>query len=127
VATTQRQRDFARQLVGLESFIVDDVSFAGRTTQLQRDSGLADLAIALLATPGARVRIEGNVDATHDAAADVRLSLAMAQAAVDRLRELGVPAGRIQLSGRGAENPRLPNFTARGRSANRRIEAVGLK
>ncbi len=53
--------------------------------------------------------------------------MAMAQAAADRLVDLGVPRARIQVAGRGAENPRLPNFTARGRATNRRIEAVGLK
>jgi len=57
-------------------------------------------------------------------AADNRLSLAMAQAAGRRLTELGVEPGRIGLSGRGGESPLVPNFTARGRAANRRIEAV---
>jgi len=51
----------------------------------------------------------------------------MAQAATDRLVELGVPRGRLQIMARGSESPRLPNFTVRGRAANRRIEAVGLK
>ncbi len=124
---TPRQRQWAQDLGELSTFIVEDVTFAGRTTQLQRDSGLADLAIALLSSPTARVRIEGHVDATHDSQDDARLSMAMAQAAADRLRELGVPSNRIQVAGRGAESPRLPNFTARGRAANRRIEATGLK
>lgn len=127
VAWTPRQKEWAQLITGQESFIVEEVSFAGRTSQLQRDSGLADLAIALLSTPGGRVRIEGHVDATNDSPADMRLSLAMAQAAADRLRDLGIPSSRIQVSGRGSQNPRLPNFTARGRNTNRRIEAVGLK
>lgn len=127
VAQTQRQRDWARQLTALEDFLVEDVAFEGRSPRLLRDTGLADLAIALLSTPTARVRVEGHVDATGDSGADARLSMAMAQAAADRLRELGVPSSRLQVAGRGAEAPRLPNFTARGRAANRRIEAVGLK
>lgn len=127
VAQTARQRDWARQLMAKEGFLVEDVAFEGRTARLQRDTGLADLAIALLSTPSARARIEGHVDASGDSAADARLSMAMAQAAADRLRELGVPSARLQVAGRGAESPRLPNFTARGRAANRRIEAVGLE
>jgi outer membrane protein OmpA-like peptidoglycan-associated protein len=125
--TTPRQKEWAQELGAHEPFLVDDVAFAGRTPQLQRDGGLADLAIAILATPEVRVRIEGHVDATNDAAADARLSMDMAKAASDRLAELGVPAGRVLVAGRGADNPRLPNFTARGRATNRRIEAVGLK
>ena len=47
----------------------------------------------------------------------------MAQAAARRLVELGVEPGRIGVAGRGGESPLVPNFTARGRAANRRIEA----
>lgn len=126
-AWTPRQKEWARALTDEGTFIIEDVAFAGRTAQLQRDGGLADLAIALLSTSSGRVRIEGHVDATHDSGGDARLSMAMAQAAADRLRELGVPSGRIQVTGRGSESPRLPNFTARGRATNRRIEAVGMK
>ena len=127
IAVTARQKLWARQLAGRDPVIVEDVSFAGRTSELQRDSGLADLAVALASAPELKIRIEGFVDATHDAAADARLSAAMAQVAADRLAELGVSRARIQVAGRGAESPRLPNFTARGRAANRRIEAVGVK
>jgi len=127
VAISPRQKEWVQLLGEREHFLVGDVAFAGRTNQFQRDSGLADLAIAILASPALKVRIEGHVDATHDAAADARLSMDMAKAAADRLAELGVPAGRILIAGRGSENPRLPNFTARGRATNRRIEAVGVK
>jgi outer membrane protein OmpA-like peptidoglycan-associated protein len=127
LTVTARQKEWAEQLRALEPFLVDEVAFSGRTAQLQRDSGLADLAIALLANPEIRVRIEGHVDATNDAAADARLSVDMAKAAADRLAELGIPSNRVQVAGRGSDNPRLPNFTVRGRAANRRIEAVGLK
>jgi outer membrane protein OmpA-like peptidoglycan-associated protein len=127
IAVTPRQKEWVRQLLEGEPFIIDDVAFAGRTAQLQRDGGLADLAIALTAAPQARLRIVGHVDATSDSAADTQLSLSMAQAAAGRLAELGVPRTKILTTGRGSENPRLPNFTVRGRAANRRIEAVGLR
>ena len=126
-AVTPRQKEWMRQLLEGEPFIIEDVSFAGRTAQLQRDGGLADLAMALTAAPQARLRIVGHVDTTSDSAADTQLSLSMAQAAVGRLVELGVPRAKMLATGRGSENPRLPNFTVRGRAANRRIEAVGLK
>jgi outer membrane protein OmpA-like peptidoglycan-associated protein len=85
---------------------------------------LADLAAALLARPGLRVRVEGFVDATSDRSGDQRLSAAMAHAAGMRLLELGVPRRQLTWAGRGGESPVLPSFTARGRAANRRVEAV---
>jgi flagellar motor protein MotB len=51
----------------------------------------------------------------------------MAQAAAKRLVQLGVEQKRVSFAGRGGGSPVLPNFTARGRAANRRIEVVGLR
>jgi len=124
---TPRQADWARRLGAAGRFVVEDVAFAGRTAELQRDGGLADLAVALAATPGVKVRIEAFVDASSDPEGDARLSGMMAQAALRRLVELGVGEERVSWAGRGGDSPRLPNFTVRGRSANRRLEVVGLK
>ena len=120
---TARQREWARQLGERGRVTLEEVGFAGRTAELVREAGLADLALVLGASPSLTVRLVGYVDASGDPAADARLSLAMAQAAARRLVELGVEAGRIAVTGRGGENPVVPNFTARGRAANRRIEA----
>jgi len=124
---TPRQQDWARRLAAGGRVLVEDVSFAGRTDQLQRDAGLADLAVALLSQPGLNVRLEGFVDWTTDRPADTKLSAAMAQAAARRLAELGVPRPRVTWSGRGGESPILPNFTSRGRAANRRVEVVAAQ
>jgi outer membrane protein OmpA-like peptidoglycan-associated protein len=120
---TARQRDWARQLRERGRVTLEEVAFAGRGADLVRESGLADLALVLGAAPALTVRLVGYVDASGDPAADARLSMAMAQAAARRLVELGVEAGRIGVAGRGGESPLVPNFTARGRAANRRIEA----
>jgi len=124
---TARQADWARRLTGSTRVRLEDVAFTGRTAELQRDGGLADLALALTSAPDLRVRVEAFVDATHDGEGDARLSAAMAQAAILRLLELGVARERMTWAGRGGESPLLPNFTARGRAANRRIEVVGLR
>ena len=121
-----RQAEWAKRLADGGRVLVEDVAFAGRTAAVQRDAGLADLAGALLARPSLGVRLEGFVDATPDRSGDLKLSAAMAQAAGKRLAELGVPKRQISWSGRGGESPVLPNFTARGRAANRRIEAVAV-
>jgi outer membrane protein OmpA-like peptidoglycan-associated protein len=123
-----RQAEWAKRLAaGGGRILVEDATFDGRSPALARDGGLADLTAALLSVPGARIRLEAFVDATSEAETDLRLSEEMAEAAVQRLVELGMPRGRLTWSGRGGESPILPNFTARGRAANRRIEAVSLK
>jgi outer membrane protein OmpA-like peptidoglycan-associated protein len=122
-----RQREWAQRLAEGDPFLVADVAWAGRSAILLREGGLADLAAALGANPELKVRLDGHVDATQDPAADTRLSVEMARAAAERLAQLGVAADRIQPAGRGSASPRLPNFTARGRAANRRIEAVGIR
>jgi len=122
-----RQADWAKRLSSWEHFVLDGVAFEGRTARLAKAAGLADLAGALAATPDVGVRIEGFVDATADPDKDAQLSMAMAQAAGRKLVELGVARDRITWAGRGGEKPLLPNFTARGRAANRRIEVVGRR
>jgi outer membrane protein OmpA-like peptidoglycan-associated protein len=118
-----RQRDWARRLAEHVKVQLEEVAFTGRTGELSRDTGLSDLAQVLRASPGLTVRLTGFVDTSGDPAADGRLSLVMAQAAARRLVELGVEANRIGVAGRGSDGPMVPNFTARGRAANRRIEA----
>ena len=124
---TPRQTDWARRLAAGDRIVVDDVAFSGRSDELLRDGGLADLAIALAASPGVAVRLEAFVDASADRAADGRLSGAMARAAGERLLQLGVERPRLTWTGRGGERPLLPNFTARGRATNRRIEVVAVR
>jgi outer membrane protein OmpA-like peptidoglycan-associated protein len=122
-----RQADWAKRLSSREHFVLYGIAFEGRTARLSKAAGLADLAGALAAAPDVGVRIEGFVDATADPDKDAQLSMAMAQAAGQKLVELGVSRDRITWAGRGGEKPLLPNFTARGRAANRRLEVVGRR
>lgn len=124
---TPRQAEWARRLGESGRFVAEDVAFAGRTSDLQRDGGLADLAVALAAVPDAKIRIEAFVDSTSKPEDDGKLTAAMAKVAVQRLVDLGVPGERVSWVGRGSESPLLPNFTVRGRAANRRLEVVGLR
>jgi outer membrane protein OmpA-like peptidoglycan-associated protein len=109
-----------------ERFHLDGVAFRGRSPLLTRAAGLEDLAGALRAAPAVRVRIEGFVDASGRPDEDLRLSMRMAEAAGERLVELGVPRERLSWTGRGGDSPLYPNFTARGRAGNRRVEVVPL-
>jgi OOP family OmpA-OmpF porin len=124
---TPRQADWAKRLAGGGRLLVEGVEFSGRTPALLRDTGLSDLKAALLAQPSVKVRVEAFVDATSNRAADARLSASMAEAAGRRLVDLGVPRARLAWEGRGGESPILPNFTARGRAANRRVEVLVVR
>jgi hypothetical protein len=105
-------------------FPIEGIAFEGRGGPLYRGDGLSDLAAALREAPWVRVRLEGFVDASEDAPGDERLARAMARETAERLVSLGVRPDRVAWSGRGGEAPLLPNFTARARSANRRVEVV---
>jgi outer membrane protein OmpA-like peptidoglycan-associated protein len=126
-ALTARQTDWASTLATRERLLVADVAFAGRSPRLERDGGLADLAAVLAASPSLRIRLEGFVDASKDAEDDRRVSTEMACAVSRRLHELGVARERMTCVGRGREDPILPNFTYRGRAANRRVEAIAVE
>ena len=121
-----RAAQWAWRLGARERVPVEGVAFDGRSSQLSREAGLEDLAGALRATPAVRVRIEGFVDSSGRPDEDVRLSMRMAEAAGERLVELGVARERLSWTGRGGDAPLFPNFTARGRAGNRRVEVVPL-
>jgi outer membrane protein OmpA-like peptidoglycan-associated protein len=124
---TPRQMVWAKRLASGTRFLVEDVAFEGRTAALERDRGLQDLAAALQVDQGIAVRIEGFVDRTSDRNGDAKLSAVMAKTAAERVAALGVVRKRITFAGRGGESPILPNFTARGRAANRRLEVVVVR
>ena len=123
-ALTRRQALWSARLGARQRFVVEDVAFAGRTGRLEREEGLADLAKALTAKPSVRIRLEGFVDASKDGRGDLRVSMELARAAGLRLIQLGVRRERVTWAGRGGEAPIAPNFSARGRASNRRVEVV---
>ncbi|HUO85729.1 MAG TPA: OmpA family protein [Thermoanaerobaculia bacterium] len=70
------------------------------------------------------ILIEGHTDSTGSEEMNMKLSLARANAVRDYLVSSGVPAARIQTSGRGEEAPVASNDTTAGRQQNRRVELV---
>lgn len=79
-------------------------------------------AKALAGAPdGTHVVVGGHTDSQGDPVANLALSRQRAQAVVDALVALGVPAGRLSARGQGSNQPIADNRTGEGRAANRRI------
>jgi OOP family OmpA-OmpF porin len=73
-----------------------------------------------------RIRIEGHADTSRGNR--LQVSRQRAQAAADYLIANGyIPAGRVDVQGYGAEQPRAPNDTPENRAMNRRVEILILK
>jgi len=123
---TERQAEMARKLEARERFVLEGISYAGRSPVLVDSSGLVDLARVLSLAPAVNVRLESFVDATEDESEDGQASMAMAMAATRRLGAFGIDRSRISVLARGGEAPIVPNFTAKGRASNRRLEVVPL-
>jgi OmpA-OmpF porin, OOP family len=71
---------------------------------------------------GSKIEIGGHTDNTGDAAANMGLSQARADAVRHALVAAGVPAETLVAKGYGASSPRATNDTEFGRFQNRRIE-----
>jgi len=68
-----------------------------------------------------KIIIEGHSDNVGDPDVNRRLSLARANSVKDYLVKKGVEASRLDTKGYGPDRPLLPNKTAKGRAANRRV------
>jgi outer membrane protein OmpA-like peptidoglycan-associated protein len=84
------------------------------------------LSVYLQAIEGGRARVEGHTDSQGSAAANRSLSQQRANAVRDALVAGGLPAGRVQATGRGPDQPVGDNRTETGRAANRRVEVIVL-
>lgn len=78
----------------------------------------------LLRNPSILMTIEGHTDSVGSDPFNLALSDARAQAGVDYLVQLGVPAARLTAVGYGETRPIANNETAAGRTQNRRLEFI---
>lgn len=88
---------------------------------------LAPVATYLEQNPEVDVDVIGYTDSTGAAAYNQKLSEKRAKVAADYLESEGVENSRINVEGRGEENPIADNKTAEGREKNRRIEVFYSK
>lgn len=99
------------------------ILFDAGSARITRDSlpALAEIADVLKACPRATVQVEGHTDADGDEESNLILSVARAEAVVDRLIELGIGEARLYAIGYGESLPIASNETRDGKRRNRRI------
>ncbi len=83
---------------------------------------IAEIVKVLKANPALKVEIGGHTDADGDAAKNLALSQARADAVKKVLVEQGIDAGRITTKGYGATKPIDKNDSPEGKANNRRVE-----
>ncbi len=100
----------------------------GKAVPLPDGATLPQLVDLLVRNPTWRLRIEGH---THnqegDEGARKQLSEARARAVAELLVKAGLEPSRIETDGLADTRPKAPNFTARGRELNRRVEMLVLE
>ena len=96
-----------------------------------RVAGIAALTVAPLAAqladePTLRVEVGGHTDNTGQAAGNIRISQARANAVRTYLISKGIAADRLTAKGYGSSKPLAPNTTPANRTKNRRVELTPL-
>lgn len=100
----------------------------GKAAPLPDRASLPQLVDLLVRSPTRRLRIEGHTDNQEGAeGARKQLSEARARAVAELLVKAGVEPSRIETEGLADTRPKAPNFTARGRELNRRVELLVLE
>lgn len=108
----------------LQLNIPSDISFDTGSAAIKTNLRpiLDQFATSLRNNPRAEVRIVGHTDNSGSDAINRPLSEDRAASTRDYLVARGVPFDRIQIEGRGANQPVASNDNAAGRARNRRVE-----
>jgi hypothetical protein len=103
---------------------LDPVLFARNSSALRNDAAKpVDQVVSLLkASPLLRVRIVGNDDGTHSAAATSSITALRLAAVKNRLTLAGISTSRIDVASYGSDRPVCTEKTEACRSQNRRVE-----
>jgi outer membrane protein OmpA-like peptidoglycan-associated protein len=100
-------------------FATDSASLSGAS-----QADLRAVAASLNNYPNTTVNVVGHADSTAEAAYNQDLSERRAQSVASVLIGSGVSASRINVIGRGEDQPVASNQSADGRAQNRRVEII---
>ncbi len=108
------------------SAVLQDLAFETGSSALSGETyeTLAILAEYLIANPNRTVALVGHTDSEGSLQGNIGLSRKRAQAAANRLIELGVGAAQVEADGVGYLAPVASNLTEDGRTQNRRVEVI---
>jgi len=109
--------------------VFEGVTFRSGSPYLHLDAKavLDNIADMLKKNPGIRLEINGYTDNQGSRKVNLELSLYRAIAVKKYLVSKGIKANRLEVNGRGPDNPVASNATEEGRRQNRRIEFVRIK
>ena len=109
---------------GIAVTFASGILFPFNSTEILPDgrTNLQQLASSLEKYPNSDILIVGHTDSVGTDAYNNDLSQRRALAAQGYLQTLGVPATRLQATGRGESEPIQSNDTDAGRAQNRRVE-----
>jgi outer membrane protein OmpA-like peptidoglycan-associated protein len=116
---------FRREGNRLRAELSGGVLFASNSADLRPQALvlLAEIRRTMIEpNPGGRITVEGHTDDVGTDADNQSLSERRARTVVAWLTEQGVDASRIQATGFGEAQPKVPNTNDRNRAQNRRIE-----
>lgn len=104
----------------------NDLTFATDSATINPavQADLRDVAQSLVRYPDSTVRVIGHADSDGSAEYNQDLSERRANAVADQIQAGGVPYNRLQVLGRGEDQPVASNLTPEGKAQNRRVEIV---
>ena len=110
------------------SFTLDAIQFASGLAQLREEfqAGCERLTLWMKENPEVRIQIEGHTDNVGSLASNMALSHDRALAVSTFLTDLGIDAARLEILGRGPNEPVADNATEEGRATNRRVQVMVL-
>jgi OOP family OmpA-OmpF porin len=119
----------ASSIADTGSVAIYGINFDTASSVLKPDSepAIGEIAKLLTGNPMLKVYIVGHTDMVGDAASNVKLSMARAQAVINALvAKHGIAASRLIAFGNGPYAPIASNKTDDGRAKNRRVELVEI-
>lgn len=121
--------DTRHKLIEEGKFSTTGILFAVNSANIKPESNgvLKEIADALKADSGIKVKIIGHTDSDGSDAANLELSKKRAEAVKNSLvSDFGIDASVLETDGRGESQPVADNKTKEGKAQNRRVEFVKM-